>query len=146
MLSKDSTIFITGFFEDFDSNFLSRTIEAFVQAGGNLDVLLTIHGPLELDDIRTVRFPISSIYFGYLLSSHCHLLLLGHFLIIIEICYHLQDKFEDPIVTELINVQRESESETLSFSTTFKPKSPGTYGICLDNRNSRFVSKNVQVG
>lgn len=42
------------FYENFDSNSPSRTIEAFVQSGGNADVLLTIHGPLTLDDIRTV--------------------------------------------------------------------------------------------
>lgn len=42
------------FYENFDSNSPSRTIEAFVQSGGNADVVLTIHGPLTLDDIRTV--------------------------------------------------------------------------------------------
>jgi len=42
------------FYENFDSNSPSRTIEAFVQSGGNADVLLTIQGPLTLDDIRTV--------------------------------------------------------------------------------------------
>lgn len=44
------------FFEDFDSNSPVRTIDAFVQAGGNADVLLTIHGPLELDTIRNVSY------------------------------------------------------------------------------------------
>lgn len=56
-----------------------------------------------------------------------------------------QNTFEEPIVTEVINVVRESTSETLSFSMDFKPKTSGTFGICLDNRNSRFMSKHVQV-
>jgi hypothetical protein len=42
------------FYEDFDSNSPVRTIDAFVQAGGNVAVLLTIHGPLELSEIRSV--------------------------------------------------------------------------------------------
>lgn len=42
------------FFEDFDKNSPARTVEAFVQSGGNLDVMLTVHGPLELDEIRLV--------------------------------------------------------------------------------------------
>ena len=42
------------FYEDFDANSPVRTIDAFVQAGGNVAVLLTIHGPLELADIRSV--------------------------------------------------------------------------------------------
>ena len=44
------------FFEDFDSNTPTRTIEAFVLSGGNVDVLLTIHGPLSLAEIRSVSF------------------------------------------------------------------------------------------
>lgn len=47
------------FYEDFDANSPVRTIDAFVQAGGNVAVLLTIHGPLELADIRTVSGPVS---------------------------------------------------------------------------------------
>ena len=43
-----------GFFEDFDGNSPIRTIEAFVQASAHTDVLLTIHGPLELAAIRQV--------------------------------------------------------------------------------------------
>ena len=42
------------FYEDFDGNSPVRTIDAFVQAGGNVAVLLTIHGPLELSEIRSV--------------------------------------------------------------------------------------------
>ena len=42
------------FYENFDSSSPTRTLEAFVQSGGNADVLLTIHGPLTLDDIRAV--------------------------------------------------------------------------------------------
>ena len=42
------------FFEDFDKNSPTRTIEAFVKSGGNLDVTLSVHGPLDLDEIRLV--------------------------------------------------------------------------------------------
>eukprot|EP00596_Hydrurales_sp_CCMP1899_P007539 CAMPEP_0119036442 /NCGR_PEP_ID=MMETSP1177-20130426/4149_1 /TAXON_ID=2985 /ORGANISM="Ochromonas sp, Strain CCMP1899" /LENGTH=184 /DNA_ID=CAMNT_0006996317 /DNA_START=17 /DNA_END=569 /DNA_ORIENTATION=- len=96
------------FYEDFTSISPVRTIDVFVQAGGNTDVLLTIHGPLELEDIR-------------------------------------DNKFEEPIVSEQITVAKESESETLSFNMDFKPEDSGTFGICLDNRNSRFMTKNVQL-
>jgi len=58
---------------------------------------------------------------------------------------HLQGNFEDPLVSESVDVAKESESETLSFTMDFKPKSPGTYAICLDNRNSRFLPKIVQL-
>ena len=57
----------------------------------------------------------------------------------------LQDSFEDPLVKESIDVIKETESESQTFVTEFKPKSPGTYAFCLDNRNSRFLSKTVQV-
>lgn len=42
------------FYEDFDKNSPARTLEAFVQSGGNLDVKVVVHGPLELDEIRMV--------------------------------------------------------------------------------------------
>ena len=58
----------------------------------------------------------------------------------------IKDSFEDPIVKESINVIKETESDSQTFVTEFKPKSPGTYAFCLDNRNSRFLSKTVQVG
>ncbi len=45
------------FYEDFDSNSPAKTLEAFVQSGGNLDVKVIVHGPLELDEIRTVTPP-----------------------------------------------------------------------------------------
>jgi hypothetical protein len=48
-------------------------------------------------------------------------------------------------VKETINVAKEVDSETLSFLMDFKPEKAGTYGVCLDNRKSRFVSKLVQV-
>jgi hypothetical protein len=49
------------FFEDFDSNTPTKTIEAFVHSAGNADVLLTIHGPLTLQEIRTVSIVINKI-------------------------------------------------------------------------------------
>ena len=42
------------FYEDFDNNSPARTLEAFVRSGGYLDVKFIVHGPLELDEIRTV--------------------------------------------------------------------------------------------
>lgn len=43
------------FFEDFKTESKGRKIEAFVLSGGNLDVLLTIHGPLTDDDVIAVE-------------------------------------------------------------------------------------------
>lgn len=54
------------FYEDFDSNSPAKTLEAFVQSGGNLDVKVIVHGPLDLDEIRTV---IGSCYFRLIHSS-----------------------------------------------------------------------------
>jgi hypothetical protein len=47
-----------GFFEDFEEGTPGKTVEAFVQAGGNADVLLTIHGPLDFDAVKYVSFNI----------------------------------------------------------------------------------------
>lgn len=57
----------------------------------------------------------------------------------------LKDFFEDPIFQETINAYKEIDSETLTYTTDFKPEKAGTYAICLDNRISRFMSKVVQV-
>jgi hypothetical protein len=43
------------YFEDFTADAPVRTIEAFIQSVGNVDVRLTLHGPLSLQDIRKVR-------------------------------------------------------------------------------------------
>lgn len=53
------------FFENFEATSPTRTIEAFVQSGGNADVWLTIHGPLGLQEIRDVIHILQLIY------SHC---------------------------------------------------------------------------
>lgn len=39
----------------------------------------------------------------------------------------------------------ETESETQTFTTQFKPEEAGTYALCLDNRRARFLSKVVQL-
>jgi len=96
------------FFEDFDKNTPVKMVEAFVQSGGNLDVLLTIHGPLDLADVRS-------------------------------------GAFEDPILSQKVDALMESESETQTFTTSFKPEEAGTYAMCLDNRMARFLSKTVQL-
>ena len=71
------------FYEDFDGNSPVRTIDAFVQAGGNVAVLLTIHGPLELSDIRSVskRFLIMTLndYSGFIVLCCLVLSFLGTF-------------------------------------------------------------------
>jgi hypothetical protein len=41
------------YFEDIEAD-STRTIEAFIQSVGNVDVQLTIHGPLSLPEIRKV--------------------------------------------------------------------------------------------
>ena len=50
------------FFENFEATSPTRTIEAFVQSGGNADVWLTIHGPLGLQEIREVIQILQSVY------------------------------------------------------------------------------------
>lgn len=97
------------FFETLSRDSPAHRVEAFVLSGGNLDVLLTFHGPLIESDI-------------------------------------LKDFFEDPIFQDTITAAKEIDSETLTYTTEFKPEKPGTYAICLDNRKSRFMSKVVQVG
>lgn len=79
-----------------------------MQSGGDLDIHLSIHGPLELDDVRL-------------------------------------EFFEKLIVKEVIDMSRETLSETQTFVTDFKPKLPGTYGICLDNRYDKKHSKLVHL-
>lgn len=44
------------FFEDYKTDSKGRKIEVFVLSGGNLDVLLTIHGPLSEEDVIKVQF------------------------------------------------------------------------------------------
>jgi len=56
-----------------------------------------------------------------------------------------KELFEDPIFRESIDAYKEAASDNLTYTTDFKPGKPGTYAICLDNRNSRFSSKSVQV-
>ena len=96
------------FYENFEASSPFRTVETFVQSGGNSDVLLTVHGPLELDDIRN-------------------------------------EQFEEALIRERVTAKIESQSETLTYQFDFKPKSPGSYAICLDNRESRFFPKLVQL-
>lgn len=56
-----------------------------------------------------------------------------------------KDSFESPLVQERIDAANEVASETLTFTMDFKPKLPGSYAFCLDNRNSHFLAKNVQL-
>ena len=95
------------FYEDFDKSTPVKLLEVFVMSGGSLNVLLTVHGPLSLDEVRA-------------------------------------EDFESPIYEEKVDVEKESTSESSTYSTELKPESPGTYGICLDNRSAHFLTKYVQ--
>ena len=64
---------------------------------------------------------------------------------LIENIFALQEAFENPLVREKIDAKIESRSNTLTYVIDFKPKEYGSYGICLDNRESRFFPKIVQV-
>lgn len=44
------------FYEDFDDNTPLKLIEVFVESGGSLDVLLSVHGPLSLQQVRKETF------------------------------------------------------------------------------------------
>lgn len=68
-----------------------------------------------------------------------------HSLITLKNAPFLKGEFEDPLVKEAVDVIKETESESQTFVMEFKAKSSGTYAFCLDNRASRFLSKNVQV-
>jgi hypothetical protein len=82
--------------------------EVFLESGGNVDITLTFHGPLELSEV-------------------------------------LSGGFEDPFFQQIIDINMESEYETQTYMTEFKPSVPGNYAICLDNRKSRFLSKTLQL-
>ncbi len=43
-----------GFFEDFTASTPSQKVEVFVAAGGQLDILMTTHGPLTLAQVYAV--------------------------------------------------------------------------------------------
>ena len=59
-------------FEDFDSSNPGRTIESFIQSVGDIDVLLTVHGPLSLDEIRSVSsYMLSLVRCCSLDKRHC---------------------------------------------------------------------------
>lgn len=116
------------FYEDFDKITPARRIEAFVQSGGNLDVVLTIHGPLDLEEVRKVSLKKIFSFVCFRCDDN-----------------FFQDEFEKVIIEEKIDSSKESLSEEQSFSMDFKPKLPGTYGFCLDNRKSRFAKKVIQV-
>ena len=44
-----------------------------------------------------------------------------------------------------VDSYKETDSETLTYTTRFKAKKEGTYAFCLDNRKSHFASRTVQV-
>lgn len=96
------------FYEDFDDNTPLKIMEVFVESGGSLDVLLTVHGPLTLAQVRS-------------------------------------EDFEDSLYEEKVDSVKESDSDTSTFTADLKPSTPGTYGICLDNRNAHFLTKHVQL-
>ena len=75
---RDSLNFVLGpgrrdcYYEDFDSSNPGRTIESFIQSVGDIDVLLTVHGPLSLDEIRSVSsYMLSLVRCCSLDKRHC---------------------------------------------------------------------------
>eukprot|EP01035_Chromulina_nebulosa_P017041 gene17041-22550_t len=51
------------------------------------------------------------------------------------------EKFEKVVIEEYIDPSKELESETGTYELQFKPTESGTYGICLDNRQSSFLKE-----
>ena len=43
------------FYEDFDATFTTKTVDVFLENGGDVDVLFTIHGPLDIKVGRTIN-------------------------------------------------------------------------------------------
>jgi hypothetical protein len=56
-----------------------------------------------------------------------------------------QENFEDPYFSKTIDVKLESEYDTQTYIADFAPSRQGHYAICIDNRNSRFTQKNIQI-
>lgn len=52
---------------------------------------------------------------------------------------------EPPILSGNIDPDKESLSETQSYTKEFLPKLEGTYAICLDNTQTSFLDNFVQV-
>ena len=55
------------------------------------------------------------------------------------------ERFESPILAERVSAVREVDSDSMYFSHDFKPEEKGTYAFCFDNRDARFLVKNVQL-
>jgi hypothetical protein len=55
------------------------------------------------------------------------------------------ENFENPLVEERVDAEKQVSSDSYTFKMDFKPKTPGTYAFCLDNRKSRFLSKVVEL-
>jgi hypothetical protein len=55
------------------------------------------------------------------------------------------EKFENPLVEERVDAEKQVSSDSYTFKMDFKPKTPGTYAFCLDNRRSRFLAKIVEL-
>lgn len=53
--------------------------------------------------------------------------------------------FEAPFFSKQIDVNFEAEFATQTYITELKPVEMGHYGVCLDNRKSRFLSKMLQL-
>ena len=55
------------------------------------------------------------------------------------------ETFESPLVEERVDAEKQVSSDSYTFKMDFKPKTPGTYAFCLDNRRSRFLAKIVEL-
>eukprot|EP01038_Epipyxis_sp_PR26KG_P006237 gene6237-8592_t len=57
----------------------------------------------------------------------------------------MKESFEDPILSEVISVQKEVDSDTQTVDIQFTPPNKGIYGFCVDNRKARFLPKSIQL-
>lgn len=57
----------------------------------------------------------------------------------------IQQSFENPIFSQFIDVNMESEYDTQTYQTDFKAPVEGSYAFCLDNRNARFLPKYIEI-
>ena len=112
---------------------LTRIVDTFVEAGSLVDVNLKIYGPLSIDDVEEATFE------NHIVSE--------------EVTLNIGKPTNDGIVTTINNNNNKNNKEhgtkdsetSLSYTYHFTATSEGTYGFCLDNRESRFTDKPAQI-
>ena len=104
---------------------LTRIVDTFVEVGGSVDVGLKIYGPLSINDVKQATFE------NHIVSEEVTLNT-GKTTIDNN---HNNNDMEDIKDTET----------SLSYTYRFTANAEGTYGFCLDNRQSRFTDKTTQI-